>query len=125
MTRIGLAQAMNTEFFVQETKDEEILESFTFRRREFDNSFNCNNSHFWISDKVYGSFIVVEKTDDATEVFPIVNNKMVPVSEGYWLENFYGTHFSSTNKVMKIKPTHIVNSPNTFLIKRIRGNQTI
>lgn len=116
---------MKAEIFVRETKDEEILKLFTFRKQEFDRSFTRNNSYFWLSDRVYGSFIVVEKIDNAIEVFPIVNDKMVPVSEGYWLENFYGTHFSSKNNIMKIMPTHVVNSDNTFLLKRIRGNQTM
>ena len=105
---------MKAEIFVRETKDEEILKLFTFRKQEFDRSFTRNNSYFWLSDRVYGSFIVVEKIDNAIEVFPIVNDKMVPVSEGYWLENFYGTHFSSKNNIMKIMPTHVVNSDNTF-----------
>ena len=104
---------MHSELLVEETEDDKILDFFTFSKREYNQSF-AGKISFFGSRKGYGSFLVVEKIDNAIEVFPIVNNKMVPVSEGYWLENFYGSHFSSINKTMRVKLTNVVNLENTF-----------
>jgi len=111
-------------FSVKTVTDREILASFEFNKVPL--TFNNYSHHsYYLSNICDGSFLVVEKCDDAVEVYPIVNGQMYPVSWGYWLENYYATHFKQEGQYMIIRPTHILNTRNPFIVKRIRGNQTM
>ena len=82
---------MHSELLVEETEDDKILDFFTFSKREYNQSFAGKDQFFWLSEKVYGSFLVVEKIDNAMKCFPLSIIKWFQYLKGIGLKTLWIT----------------------------------
>ena len=113
---------MNFKYAIQD--DHALLSEVDYQPKEF----ICpdgNSIRFYLSDLIHGQILLLHKTDGALEIFPIIKGKGVAVSHGYWLENFYSSHFKLVGDYMHVSLSHFIESESPFILKRIRGSQNL